>query len=291
MTPSCKWPIQQEKIDVDHQVTRPREIYFGDGVGLLWKTVRTSGTFLATSNSVFYKFKFKLHFFILYYKVDVVHFAEWIALKVYWREQRTIFSWQRLNTPLIFTGFKLHIMTTNLSWSSSKGTYSANPLTTVLGSKKKDQIATLLIRTLRFFDTMATRTSKKKQQQQQQKNKKHKRNNNNKKKPLGLEGKTTTSHVHHTFFIHFFAVFCTTTTWNWPMLHFMEDINKDNEILFLFLNFDRDPRRVQKYGYNSIWLLSSAIKLTRNVCHREYKGEEVTCVHPPEGFAYFWYRK
>ena len=32
------------------------------------------------------------------------------------------------------------------------------------------------------------------------------------------------------------------------MLHFMEDINKDNEILFLFLNFDRDPRRVQKYG-------------------------------------------
>ena len=75
MTPSC-WPIQQEKIDVDGQVTRPREIYFGDGIGLLWKTVRTSGKFLATSFSVFYKFKFKLDFFILYYKVDVVHFAE-----------------------------------------------------------------------------------------------------------------------------------------------------------------------------------------------------------------------
>ena len=27
MTPSCKWPIQQEKIDVDRQVTRPREIW------------------------------------------------------------------------------------------------------------------------------------------------------------------------------------------------------------------------------------------------------------------------
>ena len=38
-------PIQQEKIDVDHQVTRPREIYFGDGVRLIWKTVRTSGKF------------------------------------------------------------------------------------------------------------------------------------------------------------------------------------------------------------------------------------------------------
>ena len=58
MTPSCKWPIQQEKIDVDRQVTRPREIYFGDGVRLLWKTVRTSEKFLATSFSVFYKFKF-----------------------------------------------------------------------------------------------------------------------------------------------------------------------------------------------------------------------------------------
>ena len=64
MTPSCKWPIQQEKIDVDHQVTHPREIYFGDGVGLLWKTVEK---ILATSFSVFYKFKFKLDFFILYH--------------------------------------------------------------------------------------------------------------------------------------------------------------------------------------------------------------------------------
>ena len=27
MTPSCKWPIQEEKIDVDRQVTRPREIW------------------------------------------------------------------------------------------------------------------------------------------------------------------------------------------------------------------------------------------------------------------------
>ena len=226
MTPSCKWPFQQQKIDVDGQVTRPREIYFGDGVGLLWKTVRTSGKFLATSFSVFYKFKFKLDFFILYYKVDVVHFAEWIGPKVYWREQPTIFSWQRLNTPLIFTGFKLHIMTTNLSWSSSKGTYSANPLTTVLGSEKEDQIGTLLIGTLRSFDAMATRTSKKKTKQNKTKHKKQNRNNNNKKNTIGLEGKTTTLQVHHTFFILFFAVYCTTTTWNWPILHFMEDVNK-----------------------------------------------------------------
>ena len=151
-------------------------------------------------------------------------FAEWTGLKVYWREQRTIFSWQRLNTPLIFTGFKLHIMTTNLSWSSSKGTYSANPLTTVLGSEKEDQIGTLLIRTLPSFDAMATRTSKKQQQQQQQKPKN--KNEKTTKKTLGLEGKTTTLHVHHTFFIHFFTVFCTTTTWNWPLLHFMEDVNR-----------------------------------------------------------------
>ena len=153
-------------------------------------------------------------------------------------------------------------MTTNLSWSSSKGTYSANPLTTVLGSEKEDQvgtlligtlligtlligtllietllIGTLLIGTLRSFDAMATRTSKNEKKQKKPE-----------KNATGLEGKTTTLHVHHTFFIHFLGVFCTTTTWNWPILHFMEDINKDNEILFLFLNFDRDPRRVQKHG-------------------------------------------
>ena len=135
-----------------------------------------------------------------------MHFAEWIGLKVYWREQRTIFSWQRLNTPLIFTGFKLHIMTTNLSWSSSKGTYSANPLTTVLGSEKEDQvgtlligtlligtlligtlligtllIGTLLIGTLRSFDAMATRTSKneKKTKETRKKRNRLRRQNNN----------------------------------------------------------------------------------------------------------------
>ena len=36
----------------------------------------------------------------------------------------------------MLTGFKLHIITTSLSWSSSKGTNSAKPLTTVLGSEK-----------------------------------------------------------------------------------------------------------------------------------------------------------
>ena len=142
-----------------------------------------------------------MDFFILYHKVDVVHFAEWIGLKVYWREQPTIFSWQRLNTPLIFTGFKLHIMTTNLSWSSSKGTYSANPLTTVLGSEKEDQIGTSLIGTLRSFDAMATRTSKKKKNKTKHKNKtqKTKSKQQQQKNTIGLEGKTTTLQVHHTF--------------------------------------------------------------------------------------------
>ena len=132
-----------------------------------------------------------------------MHFAEWIGLKVYWREQRTIFSWQRLNTPLIFTGFKLHIMTTNLSWSSSKGTYSANPLTTVLGSEKEDQIGTLLIGTLligtlRSFDAMATRTSKneKKTKETRKKHNRLRRQNNN---------FARAPHFFHTFLGCFFA--------------------------------------------------------------------------------------
>ena len=33
------------------------------------------------------------------------------------------------------------------------------------------------------------------------------------KKTIGFISKTTTLHVHHAFFVHFFARFCTTTTW------------------------------------------------------------------------------
>ena len=51
---------------------------------------------------------------------------------------------------------------------------------------------------------------RKKQQQQQQ---------------LGLEGNTKTLHVRHTFFTFLYR-FCTSTTRNFLILHFMEDVNK-----------------------------------------------------------------
>ena len=37
--------------------------------------------------------------------------------------------------------------------------------------------------------------------------------NENVKKTIGFISKTTTLHVHHAFFVHFFARFCTTATW------------------------------------------------------------------------------
>ena len=41
------------------------------------------------------------------------------------------------------------------------------------------------------------------------------------------------------FFVHFFAINCyTTTTWNFLVLRFMEDMNTDNFLLFLFRNLD-----------------------------------------------------
>ena len=42
------------------------------------------------------------------------------------------------------------------------------------------------------------------------------------------------------FFVHFFAInYCyTTTTWNFLVLRFMEDMNTDNFLLFLFRNLD-----------------------------------------------------
>ena len=45
-------------------------------------------------------------------------------------------------------------------------------------------------------------------------------------KTKGFYSKTTTLHVHHAFFVHFFARFCTTSTWKCPISRFMEDINK-----------------------------------------------------------------
>ena len=42
---------------------------------------------------------------------------------------------------------------------------------------------------------------------------------------LGLEGNTKTLHVRHTFFTFLYR-FCTSTTGNFLILHFMEDVNK-----------------------------------------------------------------
>ena len=42
---------------------------------------------------------------------------------------------------------------------------------------------------------------------------------------LGLEGNTKTLHVPHTFFTFLYR-FCTSTTRNFLILHFMEDVNK-----------------------------------------------------------------
>ena len=45
-----------------------------------------------------------------------------------------------------------------------------------------------------------------------------------KKKTIGSISKTVTLHVHHAFFVHFFARYCTTTTRKCLISRFMEDI-------------------------------------------------------------------
>ena len=71
-----------------------------------------------------------------------------------------------------------------------------------------------------------------------------KTNKQTNKQTIGLEGKTTNLHVHHTFlyiplpFLHDYVVKFP----NWTHL-------SDDEILFLSLNLDRDPRNLTPGGF------------------------------------------
>ena len=55
------------------------------------------------------------------------------------------------------------------------------------------------------------------------------------------------------FFVHFFARFCTTTTWKCLISRFMEFVTSNDEILFLSLNLDMVPRNSTPGGFAYIW--------------------------------------
>ena len=55
------------------------------------------------------------------------------------------------------------------------------------------------------------------------------------------------------FFVHFFARFCTTTTWKCLISRFMGDITSDDKIQFLFLYLDMVPRNSTPGGFANIW--------------------------------------
>ena len=80
---------------------------------------------------------------------------------------------------------------------------------------------------------------------------------------------SNSAHASH-FFVHL-CRFCTTATWKYLILHFMEDGTSDDEILFLFLNLDRDPRisapGVFALFWSSKWAGIIAIKTGRTQIH------------------------
>ena len=55
------------------------------------------------------------------------------------------------------------------------------------------------------------------------------------------------------FFVHFFARFCTTTTWKCLIPRFMSDVTSDDKIQFLFLYSDMVPRNSTPGGFAYIW--------------------------------------
>ena len=75
-------------------------------------------------------------------------------------------------------------------------------------------------------------------------------------KAIGLISKTTTLHVHHTYFVR---RRCPTTTWNCLFSRFVEDVNKaPDDIFSLFLNLEivlrnSTPRKFAK-NWQSKWL-------------------------------------
>ena len=56
--------------------------------------------------------------------------------------------------------------------------------------------------------------------------------NENVKKTIDFKSKTTTLHEHHTFFLHLFSRFSTTTTWKCLISRFMENVNKQRRNAF-----------------------------------------------------------
>ena len=92
-------------------------------------------------------------------------------------------------------------------------------------------------------------------------------------KAIGLISKTTTLHVHHTYFVR---RRCPTTTWNCLFSRFVEDVNKaPDDIFSLFLNLEvvlrnSTPRKFAK-NWQSKWLeIIAKIKKTRNLFLSRY---------------------
>ena len=89
--------------------------------------------------------------------------------------------------------------------------------------------------------------------------------NENGKKAIGFRiGKTTALHVHHAFFVHFFAVTARPQREN-AKFHVLWSMWKlDNDFLFLFLNFDTVFQNLTPEKIANIWLIKrdgiSAIK-------------------------------
>ena len=73
------------------------------------------------------------------------------------------------------------------------------------------------------------------------------------------------------FFVHFFAHFCTTTTWKCLISRFMGDITSDDKTQFLFLYLDMVPRNSTPGGFANIWQSTwvgiIAIKTERTQIH------------------------
>ena len=71
-----------------------------------------------------------------------------------------------------------------------------------------------------------------------------------------------------TFFVHFFACFCTTTTWKCLISRFAGDVKSDNEIQFLFLYLDMVPRKNNSRRVRQ----HLTKKVGRNNCDKDWKN-------------------
>ena len=83
-------------------------------------------------------------------------------------------------------------------------------------------------------------------------------------------GKTTTLHVHRTFYT-FLCRFCTTTTWNCLISLFMENVKKRRRNFILFLNLNmflkNSTPATFAYIWQSKWAGIIAIKTKRTQIH------------------------